>query len=451
MVKNLSILSVFGLMSFTLFGQNLISYISVNTDNVYIGQPVQLTVSVYTSTWFTSGIDVGNIQVDGALTVYFRSVSNTKIFGDKKYAGVDFYYNVFPTKEGQINIPSLSINVESPRPGDYKGIKRIIKTKSKSLIVKGVPLGYNPNNWLVATRLNITEKWTTSLSNIKVGDVIQRTITRSVGGTLSEFIPATKWDNISGISIYPKRAKLITNKSKTGVSSSRSETVNYLFEKEGEIVLPSIQYVYWNSWNKKFYKKQIDSVVILVKPNADLAMLGSIKKSLQKESIKEIIQVDEPLLIFGLTPKTFTKYLIAGVLIVFLFFKIFKKTNLIIKNNYYSYLKSEPFAFNQVKKAIRKKDYYAFVKTSNTWLVKLDSNHPTLQEFVRKNGSENLIDNLKQINESIFKYQKPSDNNNYKLLLIEMKNTRNNFLAFQKKKKKSTSKNNKWLNPTAVV
>lgn len=222
MVKKLIIITGFLLLPFASISQNIIAYTTLNTNEAYIGQPVKLTVSVYTSTWFTSGIDLGNIKIDDALTVYFRSVSNSKKFSGKNYAGVSFYYNVFPTKDGQITIPSLSINIESPKPGDYKGIKRTVKTKAKNFNVTPIPLGYNPNNWLVATYLNVNQKWSIPLNNIKVGDVVQRTINRSAGGTMSEFIPATIYDSISGVSMYPKRAKVNTHKSKTNISSTRS-------------------------------------------------------------------------------------------------------------------------------------------------------------------------------------------------------------------------------------
>ncbi len=299
MVKRISILLFFWLLSLQVYSQNLISYITTNTNEAYIGQPVQLKVSVFTTTWFTKGVDIGNIQVDGALTVYFRSVSNSRVFSGKKYAGVDFYYNLFPTEEGILQIPVLEIQIESPKDGGYKGIKRTLKTKPKSIIVKSIPLGYDPNNWLVAYSLNITEKWSSTLGNVKVGDVIQRTISRFTGGTLSEFIPEIKYDSVYGLSIYPKRPQVKTNKSKTGVSSSRVETVNYLFEKEGTIAIPSIEYVYWNSGNKKFYKKQIAAKTIEVKPNADLAMLASIKKSLQKEKKDDVETEDKAFLILG--------------------------------------------------------------------------------------------------------------------------------------------------------
>ena len=403
MVKKSVILILFWLASFYGYGQNFVSYVTVNPDNAYIGQPVELKVSVYTTTWFTSGIDVGNIKVDGALTVYFRSLSQSKTFSGKKYAGVDFFYNLFPTKAGEIIIPPLEILVESPKEGGYKGIKHTIKTKAKSLTVKGVPLGYDPGNWLVSRSLNVIEKWSAPLNKVKVGDVLQRTISRSANGTLAEFIPETKWDSVSGVSLYPKRPVSKTNKSKTGVSAQRSETVNYLFEKEGEITIPGVEYVYWNSSYKRFYKKQIDSVTINVSPNADLAMLESIKNSLQKEKEELLVEEDKAFLIFGLSPKTFIKYLLGFIIGIYILLKLIKKGYHLYINYRNRYLKSENYAFNKVVKTIKEKKFKAFLISCNSWLIKLELKETSWDLFLKKYGTQKLKEVFNEMNETTFK------------------------------------------------
>ena len=451
MVKKLYISLVMTFMTFAVYSQSIISYVTVYPNDVYIGQPAQLKVTVLTSTWFTDGIDIGNIQVDGALTVFFRSVSTSKTINNKRYSGVDFYYNVFPTQEGVLKIPVLEIHVESPKDGGYKGIKRTTKTKIKNLTVKNIPLGYDPQNWLVATGLNVREKWSTSLKDIKVGDVLQRTITRSVSGTLSEFIPATTWDSINGVSIYPNRARINTNKSKTGVSASRSETVNYLFEKEGGIIIPTIQYLYWNSYNNRFYRKQIDSIRIQVKPNANLAMLASLKKSLQKENIEEVQADENPILILGLKPLDFVKYVLFGLFALFILLKIIKRLIRFVKIKYDNYVSSEVYIFMKVKKAIIKNDYFLFLKLTPVWLHFLHTENNSLTEMANYYGSKSLKEVLDEINERTFYLQKPVEPHYYKQLLKEIKLIRKNYFKKHRSKGKSKEQNSKWLNPTTPV
>lgn len=449
MVKKGSILLLFWLISFSGFSQRLISYVTVSPSNAYIGQPVKLKVSVFTTTWFTQGVDVGNIQVDGALTVYFRSLSNSRVIGGKKYAGVDFYYNLFPTKEGTITIPAMEIQVETPKEGGYKGIKRTLTTKPKTISVKGVPLGYDPNNWLVARSLNVSQKWSVPLNNIKVGDVIQRTIKRFAAGTLSEFLPETKWDSITGVSLYPTRPKLNTHKSKTGVSATRNETVNYLFEKEGEIIIPAIEYVYWNSSNKKFYKKQIDSVIIHVKPNADLAMLASIKKSLQKETTEVQEEEKKEFLILGLTPAEFLKYLVITLFALYILYKLIKKLLIIYKKRRAVQLKSEAYAFKQLCHAVDQKDYNSYMIKGKTWLLKLEVNYSSISDFSKENGTSELNNIITKIDKIYFKEHKTIAKQDFSILQKELKESRKKYLKKQKMRKKAISTNKDWLNPTS--
>mgnify|MGYP000539152597 FL=1 len=88
---------------------HLSSSVSLSKNSVYVGEPVQVTVSVFTSTWFTKGVNPGNIKVNGAFTVYFRSLSTSKQVNGKTFAGVQLYFNVFPYENEPIEFPSLEI------------------------------------------------------------------------------------------------------------------------------------------------------------------------------------------------------------------------------------------------------------------------------------------------------------------------------------------------------
>ena len=207
--------------------------------------------------------------------------------------------------------------------------------------------------------------------------------------------------------------------------------------------------MYWNSLTKKFYKKQIDSLVISVKPNADLAMLASIKKSLQKEQVEEIEAEEKPFLIFGLKPKSFLQYSIIGLVAFFLLFVILKRIISFSMLKYNSYLKSEAFAFTKVEKALKNNDYRLFLALIPSWSNRLKSGDNSFQNLVRENGSKELETVLKHIDEMTFRTHKAIEKHSYKLLLKELKGMRNNYFKQQTIKRNSTIKNGKWINPTA--
>ncbi|WP_434035265.1 BatD family protein [Formosa sp. 4Alg 33] len=448
MVAKFKIIAVLFLLGINFgYAQQLISYTSVNHTEAYIGQPIQMTVSVYSNTWFTKGVDVGNIQVEGALTVYFRSVSNTRTFSGKQFSGVDFIYNVFPTQEGVITIPELSIQVESPKPGGYKGIKHTIHTKSKAITVKGVPAGYNPDNWLVSSTLNVSEKWNESTKKVMVGDVLQRSIHRSASGTLGEFIPAVVWDSVAGVSIYPKRPTVNTNKTKTYVSANRTDGANYLFEKEGDITLPRIEFVYWNYGNRKFYKKVIDSVTIHVEPNPDLSMLAGIKKQLEAETAT-VPEEEKPFLILGLPVKTFVEYLVLGILVLYLLYRLLPWIYRKIKVQSKRYHASEAYAFKNLERALGHSNHYNILNQLKIWLLKLDSEIPSMQAFVSIYGSEALQKEFYLLEQRANGDASVAFNSGR--FKTELKEARSRYLKREQTAltdKKHTKVSKRWLNP----
>ena len=312
------------MISFHGFGQrHLFSEVTIDRSKVYVGEPVEVSVGIYTSTWFTKGVNFGNIKVNGAFTVYFRSVSSNKQVNGKNYAGVVAIYNVFPYDNKDLIFPSLEFTVETPNYGDSKGVKRVVKTKARNISVKAVPSNYNQDEWLVSSSVSVNESWQGDLNNVKVGNVIQRNIFRKAYGTVSELIPPVEWDSIEGVSLYPTRADIKSEKSKTSISASRSEGIRYLFEKEGTVTIPEITVTWWNPRQNKLYKRTLEEKTIEVLPNPDLGMLESVKDSLAiyNQEISEETSEEEELKIFGLSLKDFLTYLAIILLSVLLIYK----------------------------------------------------------------------------------------------------------------------------------
>ena len=325
--KKISFCLLLLMMSFHGFGQrHLFSEVSIDRSKVYVGEPVEVSIGIYTSTWFTKGVNFGNIKVNGAFTVYFRSVSSSKQVNGKNYAGVVAIYNVFPYDNKDLIFPSLEFTVETPNEGDSKGVKRVVKTKARNISVKAVPNNYDQDEWLVSSSVSVRESWQGDVKNVKIGNVIQRTIYRKAFGTVSELIPPVKWDSIQGVSVYPTRAEINSEKSKTSISASRSDGVRYLFEKEGTVTLPEITVTWWNPRQNKLFKRTLKEKMIRVLANPDLGMLESVKDSLAlyNQGIDTETSAEEELKILGLSLKDFLTYVTIILGSLFLIYKCLK-------------------------------------------------------------------------------------------------------------------------------
>ena len=420
---------------------HLWSDVSIAKSSVYVGEPVQVTVSVYTSTWFTSGINPGNIKVNDAFTVYFRSLSTSKIIKGKTYAGVQLFFNVFPYDDTDIVFPELEFIVETPDVGGFKGVKRKVKTSSKVIKVKSIPAGFNKNDWLVTSNMTVAENWSSNKNEVKVGDVLERKITRNVANIVAELIPPIIWDSIPTISLYPTRSTVKSNKTKTAISATRVDGVRYLFEKEGSIIVPEKVLTWYNPRAKKLFKRTLKGFTIKVLPNPNLGMLESVRDSLQISSPLESegIEKGEPKTIFGLSIKQFLVLLSSLILISCFLFKIGVKISRVLKIRKQAYLKSEKYYFDQFIKSLKKGDSSVQINSFYKWISMLNLEEPTLNYFVSKFGSNEL---LQKIEESVNKQQ---ENNFPTVASKEWSKLRANYLFLKNKDLGAQSKY--WVNP----
>ncbi|WP_422358514.1 hypothetical protein [Reichenbachiella sp.] len=372
--------------------QKLWSQVKLNRSVTYVNQPVEVTITVYTSTWFTSGIDPGNVKVNGAFTTYFRPVSTSFVDKGQNYAGVQLIYHVFPFEKKDVVFPSLTLELETPPDGDYVGVLKKLKTKERLIKVRPVPSGFSKSDWLVANGLKVADRWNRSSKQVKVGDVLERKITRTAYGTVAELIPPINWDTVRGVSLYPTRSQVENFKTKTAISASRTETMRYLFEKEGKVTLPEIVFTWYHPYHKKLYKKTLEEVTVLVASNPDLGMLSSVRDSLlvDKKHEEMLTKDDQPFGMLGLTWQELVKYGIGVLVVAYFMTLLIKRTVLYIQLKRKAYLHSEAFYFHEVKKAVRRNDRKMMLNSLYSWLAQLEGHHTSLTAWVNLYGTIRL-------------------------------------------------------------
>lgn len=427
--------------------QKLWSDVRLDRSSTYLGQPVKVRITVYTSTWFTRGVDLGNIKVNGAFTVYFRPVSRTLKIDGQTYAAVEQVYNVFPYSEDDIVFPSLDIEVETPPEGEYKGVVRKLKSAEKQIRVKPVPPNFDEGQWLVATGMQVGDNWSGDRQEVKVGDVLQRRITRTAYNTVSELIPPIAWDSLPGVSLYPARSEVRNNKTKTAFSATRTETMRYLFEKEGKVTIPEMVFTWYHPYQQRLYKRTLKEVTFDVQPNPDLGMLESIRDSLAAQQAAEasVEAEEEPFTILGLTLKQFliaAALAIAGAYLLFLFLR---GTIRFFKKRRERYRNSEAFFFRQFEAAVRRKDRERIVRTLYRWIDELKLPEPSLFYFAKTYGSAELAEAAANL-ENRLTGQSPS----VKVDLDSWKEARRNYL--QRKSENTTAFDHEaWINPVRIA
>ncbi|OHX67077.1 BatD family protein [Flammeovirga pacifica] len=406
MVKKYIITIVCLLLGVSVWAQEratLFTTTTVNKKQVMVGEPFKVKLSIYTTTWFTKGLNFEDFQLPNALMVKDgRAIPNSMQIGKYKYAGVQQTYWVFPFSAGDNTFPSLTLEVETPDPGDYKGKKRTLKTKEKTIKVVPPPLGENPKEWLVSTNVRVKDTWNKDLSKVKVGDVLKRTITITAGNTLGPLIPIRTFDSLSWAGIYPESPTNSNYNNNEGyISGTQRQVITYLVQEAGTYTIPGIHVKYYHPYQKKSKEVHSKEHQIKVEENPNLSMLASLQDSLNKlNQIEEPKEVSPEKSWTDYVPESWREILIGLIILLLIYrYRPDQKINHIIQKKKATFSYKEGVIFDSLLSSIRKKKIDNILQHFNMWINILPnqsvSNYKqTLFDRLMSNQLSDLIDEV---------------------------------------------------------
>ena len=351
MVRILSVL-LLHLLSITSTAQvNCFATAKLNTTEVYPEQPIKVTIRVLTETWFTQPLDFETVIVPNAFVIPFkRTQSGIHHVNNIKYAGLEFFFLIYPYASGSYEFPEVTINVETPPIGDYKGQQIAVKTQPKEFNVLEIPEDFKGAQWFMAKNVRISDQWDKTLDDIKVGDIFERKITVAAAGTLPAFIPELELDKTEFATIYHKTPELKDNRTNHDVNGVRVEKNLYLFEKEGKYQIPSVRVEWWNPYARRLYFKELQAIEIQVLPNEDLGILLSVKDSLSTtQSILDADAEEGPIMWYGLVWWEFILVCLGILLIIFILLRALLWIIRKAVDKRKTYLSSEAYYFSRLQ------------------------------------------------------------------------------------------------------
>ncbi len=332
--------------------QNCFAHVDLSRRSVYVQQSFRVTITVYTSTWFTAPLEFGHLQIPNAFIIPFeRTIPGVFHVNGKQYAGVQFYYIVFPYKAGDFSIPPVEITAHTPPEGSSTAQSIVLHTEVQKFTVRDVPDKMKEyGDWFVAKDVSLQQHWSKPLKDIKAGDVVKRTVTVNAKGTLPQFIPdLSAQEKVDWASTYPQEAALKDTRDEADANGSRTQTVTYLFEKEGDFVMPAIRIAWWNPFTNQTHVKTIDTVRIHVAANPNLGILKTLKDSLQATQQIDAQKTAQkgPVLILGMRWYTFAGVLLAALLLVYILTRLTMRLIRYLKRNYQAYRVGENYLFHR--------------------------------------------------------------------------------------------------------
>ena len=249
---------------------NLFIKPEIDKTSIYLGEPITVSYKLYTR-YDISGLSFGQDpdfngmwkeEVYRAKNVSFhRETFNGKIYNVMKLAT----FAAFPTQTGNLYISPITMKVDiTLASGSFFSFGTTksysIKSNGIRIHVKDLPEQGKPSSFTGAVG-NFKINTQISSNKLKVGDSFTFTITISGKGNINQF-EAPKLPELRNFRIMDPEIKETLN----GDKVSGKKVVKYLViaQEKGSYEIPSINFSYFDPWQKKYVVKKTASYPIKV-------------------------------------------------------------------------------------------------------------------------------------------------------------------------------------------
>jgi hypothetical protein len=258
--------------------------VEANKTSAYVQEQILVKVKLITEVNLSQA-EMQPLELKNALVVNTDQTQYQTTINGKPHLIVETSFAVFPQESGEIIIPSLSYNVSISDArngwGDpfSRGRNNVLRLHSNEqrIQVNPVPTHYDTKSWQPANHLTISESWSSSLDQLKVGEPVTRTITINADGLTGGQIAPLANNNIEGLTFYPDQAQTKDNKSAQGVQGSRVETTAIVPNHGGDFTLPEINVNWWDNNTQTMKTATLPAKTIHVAGDAALQPLSNLQ------------------------------------------------------------------------------------------------------------------------------------------------------------------------------
>ena len=222
---------------------------SVQPSQAWVGQRARLVIDVLGADGWAQIKDMGAIELSGAYVMQTESqgVRLSETIRGTSYTGQRYQLSVYCQRPGRLEIPALPATVSVKQWGATPPeTTRELETPSTELICKTPPGAENIRGLISTTRLDADQSWSDRPVTAAPGDAVTRTVVLSADDVSGMAFPPTQNPEIAGVATYPGQPTVADETNRGSLSGQREESVTYVFEEPGTVILPDIVLSWWD-------------------------------------------------------------------------------------------------------------------------------------------------------------------------------------------------------------
>ena len=218
--------------------------VEATPEQVLVGQPVRLRVSVFVPTWFTQPPLFPSFELANAITRLppDSSFPTSERIAGGTWSGIVRDYRIYPLAAAGYSLRGLSMTVSYANPGSQPQVATV---DLPEVTFRGsVPEGARAlDPYLAGSALRLERDIDGDPEALKAGDAIVVRYTAQLDGLPAMFLPPMiDPPEVPGVSAYVQEPEVAD-----GEMARRSEQVTLVFDGGGTFELPEVSLDWWNT------------------------------------------------------------------------------------------------------------------------------------------------------------------------------------------------------------
>ncbi|MDG0980733.1 MAG: BatD family protein [Halieaceae bacterium] len=246
----------------------------VNQGAVYVQGQLHLTVTIERAINLDD-LNVSELNIENAYVHTLEQQTFQRTIAGKPWIIHELRYAIFPERSGTLTIPSLRLSGREIVGGgglfSRSRSGRLLTRNTEPLIIEVKPIPYNyPNDapWLVAERITLNDSLD-AVTEITAGQALTRTIKLSGQGVQGVQLPPIAQQLPDQLKTYPDQPIIRDQESRDNLQAERIESTAIIASEPGNITLPEIRVMFWNSKTNALDNAVLPSRTLQVQPRAD--------------------------------------------------------------------------------------------------------------------------------------------------------------------------------------
>lgn len=230
---------------------------TVNKDQLYVQEALIFSIKLYYTLAFERGASFSRLEMsEAAYNKLGDDLNYTETVDGVLYTVNESRFVVFPQNSGEFTIAPIRFraftqtratrnNANLQTTAQRQSIE--IFSQEHQISVLPVPSTYPSSNWIPSSNLTISENWSRSLEDMRIGDSVVRTVQLDAEGIYASMLINLDFTSESKLRYYPAEAQQIDITENSGVRSGHTQNITLVATEAGKFTLPAVEIPWWNT------------------------------------------------------------------------------------------------------------------------------------------------------------------------------------------------------------